>query len=109
VLVAVGGGEVVGVGNIDVRGDVPVIWKLYVLARVQGSGIGSALLTALLDRVPPGTGSVRLEYADGNEPAAAFYVARGSPRCGGSRASGRDGLRRCGSSAVPVPDAMRRR
>jgi hypothetical protein len=34
VLVAVGGGEVVGVGNIDVRGDVPVIWKLYVLARV---------------------------------------------------------------------------
>lgn len=71
------GDEVVGVGNIDVRGDVPVIWKLYVLPRVQGSGVGSDLLTALPDRVPPGTESVRLEYADGNERAAAFYAARG--------------------------------
>jgi len=77
VLVAVDSGQVVGVGNVDLRGTVPIIWKLYVLPQAQRSGVGSALMTALLDRVPAGTGSVQLEYLDGNEPAAAFYAARG--------------------------------
>jgi GNAT superfamily N-acetyltransferase len=77
VLVADDEGEVVGIGNIDLRGDVPVIWKLYVLPRVQHSGVGSALLAALFDQVPAGTASVRLEYVEGNERAAAFYAAKG--------------------------------
>lgn len=77
VLVAADGDGVVGVGNLDVRGDVPVIWKLYVLPHLQGSGIGSALLAELLNRAPAGTESVRLEYVDGNERAAAFYAAKG--------------------------------
>ncbi len=77
VLVAVEGAQVVGVGNIDLRGAVPTIWKLYVLPQVQGSGVGSALLTALLNRVPAGAGSVQLEYLDGNKRAAAFYTANG--------------------------------
>jgi GNAT superfamily N-acetyltransferase len=77
VLVAVDDGVVVGVGNIDLRGDVPIIWKLYVLPDVQGSGAGSALLAALLGCVPAETESVRLEYAAGNERAAAFYAAKG--------------------------------
>lgn len=77
VLVAVDSGQVVGVGNVDLRAAVPVIWKLYVLPQAQGSGVGSALLTACLNRLPAGTGSVRLEYVDGNEPAAAFYAAKG--------------------------------
>jgi GNAT superfamily N-acetyltransferase len=76
VLVAVDGGDVIGMGNIDLRGEVPVIWKLYVLPRAQGAGVGSALLTALLGEVPDG-GRARLEYVDGNERAAAFYAARG--------------------------------
>lgn len=77
VLVAVDRGQVVGIGNVDLRGAVPVIWKLYVLPQVQGSGVGSALLTALLNHIPVGTGSVQLEYLDGNERAAAFYAANG--------------------------------
>jgi hypothetical protein len=35
------------------------------------------MLTVLLNRVPAGTGSLQLEYLDGNERAAAFYAARG--------------------------------
>jgi ribosomal protein S18 acetylase RimI-like enzyme len=77
VLVAADGDEIIGVGNIDLRGDIPVIWKLYVLPHLQGSGIGSALLTELVDRAPGGTESVRLEYVDGNDRAAAFYRAKG--------------------------------
>lgn len=77
VLVATNGGQVVGLGNIDLRGAVPTIWKLYVLPQAQGSGVGSALLKALLNRIPAGTGSVQLEYVDGNERAAAFYTAKG--------------------------------
>jgi hypothetical protein len=34
-------------------------------------------MTALLNSVPAGTRSVRLEYLDGNERAAAFYAAKG--------------------------------
>ena len=71
------GDQVVGVGNIDLRGDVPIIWKLYVLPSAQASGVGSALLAALLTCVPAGTEAVRLEYLDGNERAAAFYAAKG--------------------------------
>ena len=77
VMVAVNGDGIVGVGNIDLLGNVPIIWKLYVPPEAQGSGAGSALLAALLDRAPTGAKSVRLEYLDGNEKAAAFYAARG--------------------------------
>lgn len=98
-LVAVDGGQVVGIGNADLRGAVPIIWKLYVLPQVQGSGVGSALLTALLNRDPAGTGSLQLEYLDGNERAAASMRPGDSLSCGGSQASGRGGQTRCGSSA----------
>jgi GNAT superfamily N-acetyltransferase len=76
-LVAVDGDELVGVGNVDLRGDVPIIRKLYVLPRVQGWGVGSVLLAALLDRIRATSASVRLEYVDGNAPAAAFYTRKG--------------------------------
>ncbi|GAA0558079.1 hypothetical protein GCM10010172_46390 [Paractinoplanes ferrugineus] len=76
VLVAVDeAGVIVGVGNIDLRGDVPIIWKLYVRPASQGTGAGSALLAALLARATDLP--VRLEYVDGNEPAARFYAGRG--------------------------------
>lgn len=76
-LVAERDGEILGVGNIDVRGEAPVIWKLYVVPEAQGTGAGSALLSALLDRVRGRAAEVRLEYVDGNERAAAFYAAHG--------------------------------
>jgi len=77
VLVAEDDDQIIGMGNIDLRGDVAVIWKLYVLPHAQHSGVGSALLAALISNVPDGTESVRLEYVDGNDRAAAFYAANG--------------------------------
>jgi GNAT superfamily N-acetyltransferase len=77
VLVATVEDELVGVANVDMRGDVPIIWKLYVVPEWQGSGVGSALMSGLLDRVSPEVGSVRLEYLDGNDKAARFYATQG--------------------------------
>lgn len=76
VLVATDGDEAVGVGNIDLRGETPVIWKLCVLPHAQGTGVGSALMAALLGKAPVGA-PVRLQYVEGNERAAAFYATKG--------------------------------
>jgi ribosomal protein S18 acetylase RimI-like enzyme len=70
-------GEVVGVGNVDLRPDPPVIWKLYVLPDRHGSGVGGALLERLVGSVPADRGHVTLEYVDGNDRAAAFYAKHG--------------------------------
>ena len=75
VLVAEDRDALVGIGNIDLRGPVPIIWKLYVLPSAQGAGAGKALIEGLLARAPGR--SVRLEYLDGNERAARFYARRG--------------------------------
>jgi GNAT superfamily N-acetyltransferase len=74
VIVAEQDGEVVGVGNLDTRDEIPVIWKLYVHPAAQGAGLGRALLQGLIDLAPPGAARVALEYVAGNEPAAAFYT-----------------------------------
>ncbi|SNY45066.1 GNAT family N-acetyltransferase [Paractinoplanes atraurantiacus] len=66
---------VIGTGNIDLRGETAIIWKLYVLPPAQGTGAGHALITALTDRAPGRT--VQLEYTDGNHRAARFYAAHG--------------------------------
>ncbi|MEV4282657.1 GNAT family N-acetyltransferase [Actinoplanes xinjiangensis] len=75
VLVAQHGGAIVGTGNIDLRPEIPVIWKLYVLPGMQDAGIGSALITEL--SAIAGDLPVQLEYIDGNARAAAFYAAHG--------------------------------
>lgn len=75
-LVAEEGGHIVGMGNLDLRGERPVIWKLYVLPGHQGNGAGHALLEALCDRAPAGA-RVTLEYTAGNEQAARFYRRHG--------------------------------
>src|ERR1700712_3343567 len=51
-LVAESVGGVVAMGNVDLRPDVPVIWKVYVLPDRQGEGIGGVLLRRLVDAVP---------------------------------------------------------
>ncbi|WP_143133934.1 GNAT family N-acetyltransferase [Actinoplanes philippinensis] len=75
VLVAEQDGAVTGTGNIDLRGETPIIWKLYVVPEAQGTGVGSALISELLSYA--GGRPVRLEFTAGNTPAAAFYAARG--------------------------------
>ena len=75
-LVAELDGRVVGMGNLDLRRTPHTIWKLYVLPGHQAAGIGSALLDGLLTRAPDGQ-RVALEYADGNDGAAAFYGRHG--------------------------------
>ncbi|MDQ3553169.1 MAG: GNAT family N-acetyltransferase [Chloroflexota bacterium] len=54
-----------------------ILWRLYVLGRVRGLGIGSALLAETLRRCPSGTGSFLTEYVTANTDAAAFYARRG--------------------------------
>ena len=75
-LVAELDGRVVGMGNLDLRRSPPTIWKLYVLPGHQAAGIGSALLDGLLTRAPDGQ-RVALEYAEGNDRAAAIYGRHG--------------------------------
>lgn len=67
----------VGMGNLDLRPDVPVIWKLYVHPHHQGRGIGSSLLRALLEAVPAARGRIAIEYIEGNVRAAAVYARHG--------------------------------
>lgn len=69
-------GEVIGMGNIDLRREQPVIWKLYVLPSHQGTGAGHALMERLLAEAPLGS-EVLLEYSDGNARAAGFYLRHG--------------------------------
>jgi len=76
-LVAEADDEVVGLGNVDLRPDVPVIWRLYVLPAHHGTGVGGALLRGLIDAVPPDRGTLSIEYAAGNDRAAAVYARHG--------------------------------
>ncbi|WP_081682943.1 GNAT family N-acetyltransferase [Marmoricola sp. URHB0036] len=76
-VVAERDGRILGVGNLDTRGDVPVIWKLYVHPAAQRTGLGRALLSHLIRIAPPDTARVALEYVAGNEHAAQFYAANG--------------------------------
>jgi ribosomal protein S18 acetylase RimI-like enzyme len=68
---------VVGMGNLDLRPDPAVIWKLYVRPEAQGTGVGSALMDALLAALPPDRDTVTIEYLDGNDRAGAFYARKG--------------------------------
>ncbi|HWS34831.1 MAG TPA: GNAT family N-acetyltransferase [Actinoplanes sp.] len=75
VLVATGDDGLIATGNIDLRGEVPIIWKLYVRPGAQSAGVGSALIRALLALAPDRP--VRLEHLDGNVRAACFYAGHG--------------------------------
>lgn len=75
VLVAEKDNTIVATGNIDLRHDVPIIWKLYVVPAAQGTGVGSALIQKLI--AVAGESPVRLEYIDGNTKAADFYARHG--------------------------------
>lgn len=74
-FVAEVGGAMVGMGNIDLRPEKPVIWKLYVLPEHHGVGAGHALIMRLLAEARDR--DVLLEYVDGNARAAEFYRRHG--------------------------------
>ena len=88
-----------GMGNIDLRGEFPIIWKLYVLPDAQGTGVGSQLMAALLDRAPGRP--VRLRYVDGNDRAARFTFDEASRSCAESRPTVQAGLTASGWSIGP--------
>lgn len=68
-------GRIVGVANLGSSGERSVMFKLYVHPEVQGTGVGTQLLDAIIDL--NGDQTLWLERIDGNDRAAGFYAARG--------------------------------
>lgn len=76
-LIAVGGDSVVGLAQLDAREPEPVLWKLYTAADQRGTGLGSALLAAVIAALPERPASILTEYLADNTAAAAWYERRG--------------------------------
>ncbi|TQL67930.1 ribosomal protein S18 acetylase RimI-like enzyme [Nocardioides albertanoniae] len=75
VLVAEDDGAVVAMAAYTLFEDHLMLWKLYVLPEVQGSGAGRALMTEVIDRA--GDLPVRLTHLVGNDRAHAVYERLG--------------------------------
>lgn len=68
-------GQVVGTATLGTLGSDRVIWKLYVVPERQGTGVGHALVGAMLGEV--GAEPVFVEFVDGNARAQRFYEQHG--------------------------------
>lgn len=78
VLVAEVDGVVVGMTSFSPSEGRFMIWKLYVLPKHHGQGLGHRLLNAALARArAEGFTEVRLSYLEGNDAAARFYERHG--------------------------------
>ena len=75
-LVAHRGDSLVGFLEYDEHGDEPELHRLYVHPDQKGSGIGSALLRALHERLPL-DGRYRVTVSAENMPALRFYERHG--------------------------------
>lgn len=75
-LVAVEAGEVVGVSVVGRLDGAWVIWKIYVLPRLHGTGVASQLMAAVVAVVPQGE-DVLIEFVEGNARALRFYEKSG--------------------------------
>jgi ribosomal protein S18 acetylase RimI-like enzyme len=72
------GGEITAVAQTEiVPPALAVTWKLYVDPTRQGSGHGSALMSATSAALPEPITVWQTEYLSTNEPAARFYRSRG--------------------------------
>ena len=67
--------RIVGVANLGPKDDRSVMWKLYVHPEVQGTGVGTRLLDAIIEL--NGDRTLWLERVDGNDRVAGFYAAHG--------------------------------
>lgn len=77
VVVAVRGGDIVGVAQIDPVASPPIVYKLYVDPALRSRGIGPRLLRAVSARVPPDATHLAIEHFTVNERAARFYEREG--------------------------------
>jgi GNAT superfamily N-acetyltransferase len=77
VVVAVEGGQVVGVGQRGRRGADDVVYKLYVHPRYRGRGLGVRLIDALTRQLPADPDRLYVEHFAANERAGAFYEREG--------------------------------
>jgi GNAT superfamily N-acetyltransferase len=77
VLVAVDGGVIVGVAQVDPGMDPPMIWKLYVDPALRGEGVGPRLLDVVYTVLPEGTERVGIEHFTVNDGAGRFYEREG--------------------------------
>lgn len=74
---------VVGVAHTAPYDDGRVIlWRLYLLPRARGLGIGTALLDECIRRCPPEVTTFMTEYVAGNLGAATFYGEHGFAETG---------------------------
>ena len=82
-LVAVGGGRVLGYAGLCDYPDEAFVQTLAVATAAQGQGIGSQLLTALLDEAARrGQPAVSLEVRADNDAAQRLYARHGFTRTG---------------------------
>jgi GNAT superfamily N-acetyltransferase len=70
-------GQIVGMASVGPRDGHLVLWKLYVLPEHQGTGIGSQLIDAVIERAREDHDEIQLSYTAGNSNAEAFYRAKG--------------------------------
>jgi GNAT superfamily N-acetyltransferase len=99
-IVAVDGGDVVGVATFGVQDGAFALWKLYVLPGHHGHGIGSRLMGAVVDRaLELGHDRIVLSHIEGNRQAARFYAVHGFTET----------HRESGGSGLPVSVWMERR
>lgn len=71
-------GAIVGMTQTEIiESGRAVMWKLYVDGAHRGRGVGTALVEATRTALPATVTTWQTEYLSTNEPAAAFYRARG--------------------------------
>lgn len=71
-------GWVVGMAETGRLSDADaVLWKLYVIERFRGTGVGSALLAEAEASLGADVERLVVEFVTGNDAAAGFYAAQG--------------------------------
>jgi ribosomal protein S18 acetylase RimI-like enzyme len=77
IVLAIVGGQVVGVGQLGRHGDDYVIYKLYLHPEHRSRGLGVELVDALLAQLPTDTERVMVEHFAANARAGDFYEREG--------------------------------